>query len=208
MMISSPEPGDGKTTLATNLSVALAQSGKRVLLIDGDLRRPAVHRMFRIPQGIGLTEALTGNAGFHEVIRPTVVDRLSVITTGKTPANPAEVLSLPQLHEILHDAKQEFDFVFVDAPPLLAVSDPCVIARNTDGVVLVSRMNKNPRSALIRVRQLLNDQEIPLIGAVVNGVPQKGGHEFGYTFYREYSGSNEPSVPQRVIAQATDVSSM
>ncbi len=200
IMISSPEPGDGKTTLVCNLAVALAQSGKRVLLIDSDLRRPNVHRMFRIPQENGLAEILMNNLDFHSVVRPTIVDRLSVITTGMPPANPAETLSNPLLNEILIKAREEFDFVFLDAPPLLAVSDPCVMARHTDGVLLVARLNKNTRTALIRVRQLLQDQEIPVLGAVVNGVPAKGGHEYGYTYYGEYSGS---TVPAPVIAKPT-----
>ena len=193
IMITSPEPGDGKTTLASNLAVALAQSGKRVLLIDGDLRRPTVHRMLRIPQEAGLSEVLMGKTKFHDVVRPTVVERLSVVTTGTPPSNPAEILSSAELGDILNDCRGEFDFVFLDAPPLLAVSDPCVMARHTDGVLLVVRLNKNPRTALIRVRQLLQDQEIPMIGTVVNGVPLKGGHEFGYTYYGEYAGPSTAS---------------
>ncbi|WP_010585206.1 polysaccharide biosynthesis tyrosine autokinase [Schlesneria paludicola] len=199
IMITSPEPGDGKTTLASNLAVALAQSGKRVLLIDGDLRRPTVHRMLRIPQEEGLSDVLKGTARFHEVVRPTVVERLSVVTTGTPPSNPAEILSSAELGEVLNDCRGEFDFVFLDAPPLLAVSDPCVMARHTDGVLLVVRLNKNPRTALIRVRQLLQDQEIPMIGTVVNGVPLKGGHEFGYTYYGEYAG---PTTATSIAAAA------
>lgn len=186
IMVSSPEPGDGKTTSVSNLAVALAQSGKRVLLIDGDLRRPAVHRLFRIPQENGLSEVLTGKIDLQTAIRPTVVDRLSIVTTGKPPANPAEILSLPQLGDILAEAGKNFDIVFLDAPPLLAVSDPCVMARHTDGVLLVVRLKKNTRTALIRVRQLLQDQEITVVGTAINGVPNKGGHEFGYTYYGEY----------------------
>lgn len=193
IMVTSPEPGDGKTTLATNLSVALAQSGKRVLLIDGDLRRPAVHRILRIPQGIGLTEVLTEGVQLHSVIRPTVVNGLSVVSTGTPPPNPAETLSLPSLYDILEMAREEYDFVLLDAPPMLAVSDPCVMARHTDGILLVTRLNKNSRSALIRVRQMLTDQDLPLIGTVVNGVPLQGGHEFGYTYYGEYA--KPSSVP-------------
>ena len=187
ILVSSPEPGDGKTTLASNLAIALAQSGKRVLLIDGDLRRPTMHQMFRIPQQIGLTEVLMGSVSFLSAVRTSVVERLSLLTTGTPPANPAEILSSPQLHRMLNEAKAEFDFVLLDAPPFLAVSDPCVMARNTDGVLLVVRLNKNTRSALIRVRELLTDQGIPVIGAVVNGVLGKGGHEFGYTYYGEYA---------------------
>lgn len=187
VMVTSAEPGDGKTTLVSNLAVALAQSGKRVLLIDGDLRRPATHRILRLPQGPGLSEVLSGEATFDEVVRTTSIQQLSVMTTGTPPDNPAETLSLPAFDEVLEHAREEFDFVLVDAPPLLAVSDPCVMARATDGIVLVARLSKNTRSALIRVRQLLSDQDIPLIGAVVNGVPAAGGHEYGYTYYGEYA---------------------
>lgn len=187
IMVSSPEPGDGKTTSICNLAVALAQSGKRVLLVDGDLRRPTVHRIFRIPQECGLSEVLSGEISVKSAIRPSVVERLSLMTTGTPPANPAEILSRPQLGDILREAGKEFDFVFLDAPPLLAVSDPCVMARHTDGVLMVVRLNKNTRTALIRVRQLLEDQEILVIGTAVNGVPGKGGHEFGYKYYGEYA---------------------
>lgn len=206
IMFSSPEPGDGKTTSICNLGVALAQSGKRVLLIDGDLRRPAVHRMFRIPQDNGLTEVLMGNCSVQAAIRQSVVERLSVMTTGKPPANPAEILSLPQLGDILSEAGKDFDFVFLDAPPLLAVSDACVMARHTDGVLLVVRLNKNTRTALVRVRQLLEDQEITVIGAAVNGVPGKGGHEFGYTYYGEYAMPTPPAITKAVGQSTTEYS--
>ena len=202
VMVSSPEPGDGKTTLVSNLAVALAQSGKRVLLIDGDLRRPSTHRILRMTQGPGLSEVLSGAADFHSVVRTTSIERLSVITTGTPPSNPAETLSLPEMQDVLDQAREEFDFVFLDAPPLLAVSDPCVMARHTDGILLVTRLNKNTRSALIRVRQLLNDQEIPLIGAVVNGVPSTGGHEYGYTYYGEYA---KPASHPNAYAPAPNV---
>ena len=198
--MSSPEPGDGKTTLISNLSVSLAQSGKRVLLIDADLRRPAIHQILRIPQGIGLSELLSGKSQLSDVIRPSVVENLSVMTTGTPPANPAETLSLSAFADLIHTVRDEYDFVLVDAPPLLAVSDSSVMARNVDGVLLVARLNKNSRSALIRVRELLMDQDIPVIGAVVNGVPAKGGHEYGYTYYGEYA---TPSVHRNAF-ETTD----
>lgn len=181
ILISSPEPGDGKSTLVSNLAIALAQSGKRVLLLDGDLRRPNVHNLFRVPQGIGLTEVLSGEIDALTAIRPTVIDGLSLMTAGQVPSNPAELLSSPRLSQTIRNVRDEFDFVFIDAPPLLAVSDPCILARHTDGMIVVSRINKNTRAAVLRVREMIQDQGIRVIGAVANGAvtgPNRG-YEYG-----------------------------
>ncbi|MBM4075498.1 MAG: polysaccharide biosynthesis tyrosine autokinase, partial [Planctomycetes bacterium] len=114
ILVSSPEPGDGKTTLVSNLAVALAQSGKRVLLIDADLRRPSIHKVFSVAQDIGLTDVLMGEIEMLNAIRKTNIDRLSLLTSGQIPTNPAELLSSVKLSQILHNAKDEFDFVLID----------------------------------------------------------------------------------------------
>ncbi len=187
VLVSSPEPGDGKTTLVSNLAIALAQSGKRVLLVDADLRRPTVHKLFRMSQEIGLTDVLTGEIEFLNAVRPTTIERLSLLTSGESPANPAELLSSPRMAQLLRDAKHEFDFVFVDAPPLLAVSDPCILARHVDGLVLVVRLGKNTRTSAARVRELIHDQGIVTLGTVANGVVP--GQDHGNTYYGEYVSS-------------------
>ena len=202
ILVSSPEPGDGKTTMVCNLAMALAQSGKRVLLVDADLRRPNVHTLFRMTPEIGLTEVLAGEIEALNAIRPTTIDGLSVITAGQIPANPAELLSSPRLHRTLRDLRDEYDFVFVDAPPMLAVSDPCILAQHTDGLLIVTRINKNTRSAVIRVRQMIQDQGIRVVGAVANGAII--GNDRAYAEYGEYlSSTRQTEVSRRSMAEAT-----
>lgn len=202
ILVSSPEPGDGKTTMVCNLAMALAQSGKRVLLVDADLRRPNVHTLFRMSPEIGLTEILAGEIEALNAIRPTIIDGLSVITAGQIPANPAELLSSPRLHRTLRDLRDEYDFVFVDAPPMLAVSDPCILAQHTDGLLIVTRINKNTRSAVLRVRQMIQDQGIRVLGAVANGAVI--GQDRAYTEYGDYLSSSRPSEgTNRSMVEAT-----
>lgn len=184
ILISSPEPGDGKTTLACNLAISMAQSGKRVLLVDGDLRRPNVHNLFRVPLDVGLTDVLMGEVDALTVVRPTTIQGLSLVTAGQIPENPAELLTSPRLQQAIRDLMDEFDYVFVDAPPLLAVSDPCILARQTDGLLIVTRINKNTRAAVIRVRQLIQDQGIRVLGVVANGAIYSKGR--GYSDYGTY----------------------
>ena len=201
VLVSSPEPGDGKTTFVSNLAIALAQSGKRVLLVDADLRRPTVHKLFRVPQEIGLTDVLTGEIDFLNAVRQTTVERLSLLTAGDSPANPAEMLSSPRMIQLLKDAKHEFDFVFVDAPPLLAVSDPCILARHVDGMVLVVRVGKNTRTSAARVRELIHNQGIAVLGIVANGVVP--GQDRGYSYYGEYV-SNGSHIRNGVQSEAQE----
>lgn len=202
ILVSSPEPGDGKTTMVCNLAMALAQSGKRVLLVDADLRRPNVHTLFRMSPEIGLTEILAGEIEALNAIRPTIIDGLSVITAGQIPANPAELLSSPRLHRTLRDLRDEYDFVFVDAPPMLAVSDPCILAQHTDGLLIVTRINKNTRSAVLRVRQMIQDQGIRVLGAVANGAVI--GQDRAYAEYGDYLSSSRPSEgANRSMVEAT-----
>ncbi len=191
VMVSSPEPGDGKSTLISNLAIALAQSGKRVLLIDADLRRPTIHNLFRVSREIGVTEVLTGEIDFLNAVRPTTVDRLSLLVAGSSPTSPAEILSSQRLVQMLRDAKDEFDFVLVDAPPLLAVSDPCILARHVDGVLIVARIGKNTRTSAARVRELVQNQGIVVLGVVANGVVPGQDKGYSYSHYGEYV-STEP----------------
>ena len=168
LQITSPEPGDGKSVSAANLALAIAQTGKRVLLVDADLRKPTIHELCRLPQEIGLADALRGEIDWPNAVRETQVDGLSVITSGLCPENPAELLVGSRLSVILTAARNEYDFVVVDTPPLLAVSDPAVIAPLTDGVVLVVRIMKNKRGALRRTLETLATHGVRLLGVAAN----------------------------------------
>ena len=135
IQVTSPNPGDGKSTVIGNLAVAMAQSGKKVLLVDGDLRRPRIHRNFAVDNSVGLTSLLRGEAEFLDAIRTTAVKDLWVLPCGPRPKNPADLLTLPRFKEFLDWARKHYDFVLVDSPPLLAVSDPAIIAAGMDAVV-------------------------------------------------------------------------
>lgn len=186
IQVTSPEPGDGKSTLISNLAIAMAQSGKRVLLIDSDLRRPTQHSLFGLRRDIGVTEVLSGEIDLATAAQLTVVDGLSVLTCGALPSNPAELLASSAYSRLLKDAEREYDIVLIDTPPMLAVSDPCIAATKTDGLVLVLRMAKNKRNAAKRAAELIHTNNIQVVGVVCNATSaQAEGYSYKET-YGEY----------------------
>ena len=184
LQITSPEPGDGKTTLAANLAAAMAQAGKRVLIIDGDLRRPTLHLLTRVPGDIGLSDVLAGEIEFLNAVRPTTMEGLSVLPAGSCPPNPAELLCSPRWERLVHEARNRYDIVLVDGPPVLAVSDPCILAQQVDALLLVVRAGRVSRPMALRARDTLLAQGVPLIGVLVNGLSVEESTTYGY--YKEY----------------------
>ncbi len=182
IQITSPNMGDGKTTIASNLAIAIAQSGKRVVLVDADMRRPRLHAMFGIRPEIGLTSVIAGEAELSAAIVESGIDQLSLVTCGPRPANPAELLTQPPFEQILTELRERFDFVIVDTPPLLAVTDPAVVVSRMDGVFLVVRLSKNGRPAAERAREILHTVQAHVLGVVVNGVGRAAG-AYGYDHY-------------------------
>lgn len=206
LQVTSPNMGDGKTTLAANLAVSIAQSGRRVLLVDADLRRPRVHRMFAVPGKVGLADVIAGEGEAEAVVQPTAVPNLSVLPCGRRPANPAELLTSPRLEDVLDDLRRAFDFVIVDTPPLLAVSDPCAVAPRVDGVILTIRASKNGRPAAERARDLLAGLKANCIGVVVNGVGRHGTMSgYGYDHYKYADGYAADYTPTDADADADPV---
>ena len=195
IQVSSPEPGDGKSTFISNLAIALAQSGKRVLLLDADLRRPTIHRLFSARQEIGTAEVLAGEIQLANALQESVVQNLWLLSAGMSPPNPAETLASERFDQLIATARAEFDFVLVDTPPMLVVSDPCIVASRTDGLLLVVRMNKNSRVALRQTNQLIQQHQIRLLGAVVNGVVEFGSGKSGYGYSNGYTDYLKPSQP-------------
>lgn len=170
MQFTSPCRGDGKTTLAVNVAISLAHSGKKVLLIDGDFRRPRLHEVWGLPNDVGFTSVLSGSATFPEAIQPTVISSLSVLPSGPLPASPAELLSSGKLKEQLGSLRAVYDFILVDTPPLLSVTDPAVVASFMDAIILTVSVDKQSRPNAQRAQALLNSLGIgqKVLGVVVN----------------------------------------
>jgi capsular exopolysaccharide synthesis family protein len=207
IQVTSPNMGDGKTTLITNLAVSIAQSGRKVLIVDADLRRPRVHRAFGLAGKVGLAEVIAGTAELDEAIQITVIPNLSVLPCGRRPQNPAELLTAPRFEDIVDDLRGAFDYVLIDTPPLLAVSDPCIVAPRVDGLLLTIRLSKNGRPAAERARDILSGLKVNCIGLVVNGVGRHGTMTgYGYEHYKysdEYTtaytstdGDNHAETPE------------
>ena len=155
IQITSPDMGDGKTTLAANLALSIAQSGKRVIIVDADCRRPRMHKLFGLSAGPGLAAAIGGKAELPDAVRPTAVPELSVLPCGRVPPNPAELLSQPGFAELLDVLRGQYDYVIVDTPPLLAVTDPCIVAPLADGVLLAVRLTKAARPHAQRAKDVM-----------------------------------------------------
>lgn len=180
IQVTSPSQGDGKSTLAANLAVSIAQSGKRTLLVDCDMRRPRVHRVFHMADpGPGLAAVINGGTPLSAAIQRSAIENLSILPCGKKPANPAELLTSPNFSDLLDRLKGDYDYVILDTPPVLAVSDPSAVAPRADGVILVFRMTNKVRPLAERAREQLQQIGANVIGVVVNG-SGRGSDSYGY----------------------------
>jgi capsular exopolysaccharide synthesis family protein len=205
IQVTSPSMSDGKTTLVANLAVAIAQSGRKVILVDADLRRPRAHRLFGLKAPVGLSQVMADTAELPDAIQPTVVPNLWVLPCGPRPSQPAELLTSPRLEEVLHVLRDQYDYVLVDTPPLLAVSDPCAVAPRVDGVLLTLRVSKNGRPAAERARDMLASLRVQVFGVVVNGVGKQGAmsgygyehYEYAYGYSAEYSAGDADEQPAK-----------
>jgi capsular exopolysaccharide synthesis family protein len=172
ILVTSCLPQEGKSQTSLNLSIALAQSGKRVLLVDADLRRPRLHRTFDLENDLGLSTYLSGNAALEHLVRDTPVAGLSLLTSGPIPPNPSELLGSRNFLMLVQSYAETggFDHLIFDSPPLLSVADPIVIAAVADGTILVVQAGRTAREALVRGAGKLRQSGVKVLGAVLNGV--------------------------------------
>ena len=186
LLVTSATPGEGKTTTAANLAVVLAQSGLTVLLVDADIRKPQQHKVFQVPKSPGLTDALlAGEAPPDLFIRQTMVPNLRILTSGKEAPNPAELLGSQRMHQLIETLRQQVDMIIFDAPPLLAVTDAQVLARETQGVLLVINTEKTPRAMIARAAESLQRANAHLFGTVLNRLARSPRSY--YYYYDSYS---------------------
>jgi non-specific protein-tyrosine kinase len=181
LLVTSTAPGEGKTTTATNLAVVFAQAGRRVLLVDADLRRPGVHEYFDLPNTHGLTTMLRGNAvDLEEVAHPTEQPGLRILTTGPLPPNPAELLGSQRMQAVLGILRQGADLVIFDSPPLQAVADSAVLSAFVDGTLLVIDASRSRRRQVRVARETLARAGANVLGVVLNRAAGKEAHHYGY----------------------------
>lgn len=187
LIVTSSGPKEGKSTTVANLAITLAQLGNKTLLIDGDLRRPVVHSIFGVSKENGLTQYLIKNIPLGNVIKETVIKDLSVITSGLLPPNPSELLSGKSMDELLVKLRDKFDFILIDTPPVIAVTDAAVLSTKVDGTILVIKANETRKEAFDRAKGLLESVDANLIGAVLNGIKNDGKYGSSYYYYYYYS---------------------
>lgn len=168
IIVTSVDPGDGKTTTIANLAVVFGQQGKKVLLIGADLRKPTLQNLFAAYSPNGLTNLLSGKTSFVQCIQKTDIENVYVMSAGPIPPNPAELLGYRKMDEVLLEAYKMFDIVLIDTPPVMAVTDAQILANKCDGVVLVARSEKTEKDKLIKVKQILDKASGKLLGVILN----------------------------------------
>ncbi|MCT3370778.1 CpsD/CapB family tyrosine-protein kinase [Lacticaseibacillus paracasei] len=189
IMFTSSAMSEGKSTVAANVAVTWAQAGKKVLLIDADLRRPTIHATFRKLNLEGVTTILTGKTKADEVAEETFVKNLSVLTSGPVPPNPSELLNSKRMGNLLDWAREKYDIIVLDAPPVLAVSDVQVLVPKTDGVVVIANMGKTLKSDLKRTVEVLKLADAKILGAVERIKAKRGDRGYGYGYGYGYGES-------------------
>jgi len=184
LLITSAAPREGKSFTSSNLAAIIAMTGSRVLLIDADLRRPALHQRFGLHNNRGLASLFTEDANLLDLLQPTHIRNLDVIVAGPPPPNPGELLGGGKLQEALQHLRQ-YDFIIIDTPPVNVVADPLVLATIADGVLLVVEADRTSRNMVRQAGARLAETSAPVIGAVVNKLDIRTSG-YSYSYYDNY----------------------
>lgn len=183
MAVVSSGPGEGKSTSSANLAVVFAQAGRRVLLVDADMRKATVHKSFGLSNEVGLSNLVSGQQSASSVIQPSGVDNLSVMTAGPTPPNPAELLNSHRMNVVIEELYQMFDLIVFDLPPVMTVADGLIMASKTDGTVVVIREGVTRKDSIIEAKNRLIQAKARILGVIYNGVEQM--NESSYYYYSD-----------------------
>lgn len=204
LLVTSANPSEGKTTTAANLAIAIAQSGKRVVLVDADLRRPSIDRVFGVDNHIGLSSLfLEDGMKLEDALLPTEVPGLRLLVSGELPPNPAEILDSKRMNEILLDLRMQSDMVVIDSPPLVAVADANILASRCSGAILVVDSGKTRSQVAQRVTETLMRSQVKILGVVLNRMSsRRGGYYRYYYYYGKGSSKKKGKAPERQSGSA------
>lgn len=169
IVVTSSEAGEGKSTTAGNLAISFSQAQKKTIMIDCDLRKPSLHKKFRISNMVGLSDLLKGKESLKEAVHK-YNDYLDILTSGKVPPNPSEMLGSHSMENLLKILRDEYDMIIIDSAPLQAVTDAQILSRKADGTILVVRAEKTKRDSVIQAKELLQKVDANILGVVLNGV--------------------------------------
>ena len=198
LLVTSAGPQEGKSTTVINLGIIFAQGGKRVLIVDSDLRRPRIHKAFNVTRDRGLTNLIMNEAKPEQVIVNTKVPNLSVIPCGPIPPNPSELLGLTRMQEIIDELGHQFDIILFDSPPIVAVTDAVVLSKKVDGVVLIIKAGRTTSEMVLKAKKQLTDVTAHILGAVLNDFNIRGEGYRYYYYYHYYRSEESDRVKKKV----------
>jgi protein-tyrosine kinase len=180
--VTSSRPKEGKSMVVSNLALSVASTGRKVLLIDGDLRKPSIQTIFHLKNDKGLSNLLVENISYELVLNSSGISNLHIITSGSIPPNPAEILCSARMKTFLEEIGERYDMVLVDSPPVISVADPLIITQYMDGVILVVNSGVTDRETAIAAKQQLDKVNSRILGVVLNKVRQKSEDDYYYYY--------------------------
>ena len=185
MVVTSSQPGEGKSLTTCNLGLTMARSGMEVLLIDGDLRKPTMHKYFLLSNAEGLTNLLIDDALTIESVGQNIMDNLTVLPSGPIPPNPTELLQTRKMKRLLDQFKDHYDLIIIDSPPVMAVADASVLSILADGTIMVVGYGSSSRDLAVKAKEQLQMVKANILGVVINKVPMNGQGYYQYYYYSE-----------------------
>lgn len=189
IMLTSSGPGEGKSTISANLAVVMAETGAKTILVDCDQRKPNLHKIFLTSNESGLSNVLAGKVSFEDAVKQNTVENLDLLTSGIRPPNPAELLGSKKMENFLQQLKEKYEYVILDTPPVVAVTDAQLLSRYVDGCLLVVSSSQVEKEAAVKARDLLTKVGANILGAVLNKLEIKEKGYYGY-YYHYYYGND------------------